>query len=195
MISTSYYDHFNKYFGPIPNGQYEVGLFQYGSRLVPRATFQDNAANFSQTIRHILAHGVNATFVAMDVSASAREEQNAVAPAWRQEQVLHVVLTTPWSSAPQDWDEMLAYQALMTDTVLPALEAITPGSGAYMNEADFRQPDFQAVFFGTKYERLLDIKKRYDPDSFFYVMKGVGSEGWTVMEDGHLCRVGKYCSR
>lgn len=84
---------------------------------------------------------------------------------------------------------MLAYQKFMTETVMPALEAVTPGSGAYMNEADFLQPNFQQAFFGEKYERLLDIKKKYDPDMFFYATKAVGSEVWSVAEDGHMCKV------
>lgn len=162
-------------------------MFQYGGRLVPRSTFQDNAADFSKTIKYILEHGANATFVATDVSSFAAEEKNAVVPAWRQEEVLHVVFTTPWSSKPEDWDKMLAYQELMTDTIMPAIEAITPGSGAYMNEGDFRQPDFQRAFFGSKYERLLNIKKKYDPTFFFYATKGVGSEAWSVAKDGHMC--------
>lgn len=97
---------------------------------------------------------------------------------------------TLWSFDPSKWDQMLAYQRLMTDTVMPALEAVTPGSGAYMNEADFLQPNFQQAFFGDKYERLLAIKKKYDPDMFFYATKAVGSEVWSVAEDGHMCKTG-----
>lgn len=104
--------------------------------------------------------------------------------------VIHSLVYTPWSFDPAEWEEMLAYQKLMTNTVMPALEAVTPGSGAYMNEADFLQPGFQQAFFGSKYKRLLEIKKKYDPDSLFYATKGVGSEAWTVVEDGHMCRTG-----
>lgn len=83
---------------------------------------------------------------------------------------------------------MLAYQELMTDKIMPAMEAVTPGSGAYMNEADFCEPNFHNAFFGSKYERLLAIKNEHDPDMFFYATNGVGSEAWTVTDDGRMCR-------
>ena len=58
-------------------------------------------------------------------------------------------------------------------------------SGAYMNEADVLEPNFREVFFGNaNYERLLRVKKVYDPSDMFIVGAGVGSEKWDA--DG-LC--------
>lgn len=191
--SASYFEHYDTYFGPLPAGQIQVGVDQFGGRLVPRSTFDGNASFFVETLRCILEIGSQQViFVATDVSSFASYEKNALTPGWRANAgpVLHTVPTTPWSFDPADWDTMLANQELMTETIMPALEAITPGAGTYMNEADFRQPDFQRAFFGSKYERLLAVKKIYDPDMFFYVTKGVGSEVWTVAEDGHMCKAG-----
>lgn len=191
----TYLDHYRDldYYGPLPEGNVQVGIAQYGSRLVPRATFEGNTTALVATSRTVLELGANAvTFVAADVSRFASDEKNAVVPAWRADggPVYHAIPTTPWSFDPADWDQMLAYQTLMTETLVPAFEAITPGSGVYMNEGDFRQRNFQVAFFGDKYERLLGIKRRRDPDSFFYATKGVGSEVWTVTEDGHMCKSG-----
>lgn len=190
--TSTYYEYYLTHFGPIPEGFVQVGVAQYGSRLVPLSTFEDNLTEFGQTVRFILDHGVNATFIATDVSPFGGDdfEKNAILPAWRAGggPVALAIFTTPWSFIPEEWSRMLEYQKLMTDTIMPAIEAITPGSGAYMNEADFLQPNFQTVFFGSKYDRLLDIKKRYDPDDFFYVATGVGSEAWKIEEDGHMCR-------
>jgi hypothetical protein len=83
---------------------------------------------------------------------------------------------------------MVADQFQITDEFMPLLEAATPGSGAYENEADFRQPNWQETFFGSNYNRLQEIKSEWDPDSFFYVLKGVGSENWTVSESGRMCK-------
>lgn len=77
----------------------------------------------------------------------------------------------------------------MTNDLVPALEAITPGGGAYLNEADFRQPGFQDVFYGDSYSALLAIKEKYDPEGLFYALTGVGSERWASRPDGRLCRV------
>lgn len=56
-----------------------------------------------------------------------------------------------------------------------------------VNEGDWRQPNFQHTFWGTNYPRLLAIKKKYDPDNFFYATVGVGSEAWVVAKDGRMC--------
>lgn len=83
--------------------------------------------------------------------------------------------------------DMVGWQSKMTEDFVPKLEALTPGSGTYMNEGDFRQPNFQTAFFGDNYERLLSIKNKYDPDHMFYATTAVGSEHWAPQEDGRLC--------
>ncbi|KAJ2891700.1 FAD-binding domain-containing protein [Zalerion maritima] len=179
----SYYEHYDNYFGPLPLGNIGVGIAQYGGRLIPRSV----AGNISDTLRFVAEQGVTWIGVGTDVSGFAPDDQNAVLPTWR-DALVHATLTTPWDfEAP--WEDMIALQDLMTDTIIPALEAVTPGSGAYMNEADFRQPNWQEVFFGDKYDKLLGIKKKYDPTGFFYALKGVGSEDWEVRNDGRLCKV------
>jgi FAD/FMN-containing dehydrogenase len=52
----------------------------------------------------------------------------------------------------------------------------TPGSGSYLNEDNYFEPDWQTSFWGPNYPRLLDIKRKYDPDNMFRVHHGVGSE-------------------
>jgi hypothetical protein len=86
-----------------------------------------------------------------------------------------------------DWDVNIANQALMTNVLLPSLEDLTPGGGAYLNEGDFHQPDFEDVFYGPNYDRLLEIKDKYDPDQIFYGLTAVGSTRWTVADDGRMC--------
>ncbi|CRK16460.1 hypothetical protein BN1723_010990, partial [Verticillium longisporum] len=83
---------------------------------------------------------------------------------------------------------MLEAQRRMTEQFMPQIEAVTPGSGSYMNEADFRQPNWQKTFFGDNYAELLNIKNKWDPEGRLYVLKGVGSESWSVDADGRMCR-------
>jgi FAD/FMN-containing dehydrogenase len=66
-------------------------------------------------------------------------------------------------------------QAAMT-----ALRAAAPDTGAYVNECDYFQPDWQRAFWGPNYPRLSRIKRRYDPDGLFIVHHGVGSEDWSA---------------
>ena len=72
-------------------------------------------------------------------------------------------------------DRRARVQAAMT-----ALRAAAPDTGAYVNECDYFQPDWQRAFWGRNYPRLADIKRRYDPDGLFFVHHGVGSEAWSA---------------
>ena len=51
--------------------------------------------------------------------------------------------------------------------------------GSYISETDFFRPDWREAFWGPNYPRLNAIKDRYDPDGFFFVHHGVGSEDWS----------------
>ncbi|TLD29206.1 hypothetical protein PspLS_04277 [Pyricularia sp. CBS 133598] len=64
----------------------------------------------------------------------------------------------------------------------------SPGTGTYMNEADWGNPLWKEDFYGANWEKLKKIKKDVDPDGVFYCPTCVGSEDW-VVEDGTLCRV------
>jgi FAD/FMN-containing dehydrogenase len=62
---------------------------------------------------------------------------------------------------------------------MAALRAAAPETGAYVNECDYFQQDWQKAFWGPNYPRLSRIKQRWDPDGLFTVHHGVGSESWS----------------
>lgn len=76
----------------------------------------------------------------------------------------------------------------MTDSLMPSLAALSPGAGAYLNEADWRTPDWQELFYGGHYRALGSVKFKYDPDHIFWARTAVGSQRWTQYHDGRLCR-------
>lgn len=55
-------------------------------------------------------------------------------------------------------------------------EIAGPESGAYINEANPYEPEWERVFWGTKYERLLEIKRRIDPTNLFVCNRCVGTD-------------------
>lgn len=77
----------------------------------------------------------------------------------------------------------------MTNALMPALESLTPGGGSYLNEGDFRQPNWQQAFYGEHYEALTAVKDKYDPEQIFYGLTAVGSDRWAIQEDGRLCKI------
>ncbi|KAJ6151513.1 hypothetical protein N7470_007110 [Penicillium chermesinum] len=182
----SYYDHYKAFFGPLPYGNIAVTLFQYGGRLIPREVLDSNPVGISNVLRNLTDSGVAAIVgVALDVS-SFGNQSNAVFPAWR-EAAITIQFGTLWN-ATAPWSEMVADQYKIADDFIPQLEAITPGGGAYENESSFRQHHWKETFFGSTYGRLLAIKKKWDPSSFFYGIKAVGSDAWKVSGSGRMCR-------
>jgi hypothetical protein len=83
--------------------------------------------------------------------------------------------------------DIKAVERSFRDIQLPILEKIAGAhGGAYSNEADVLEDDFQNVFYGSSYARLSRIKSKYDPNDLFIVRTGVGSERW---DSYGLCRV------
>ncbi len=190
--STSYYNHYSFNFGPLPYGSVRLGVDnssgRVGGRLIPRTTALTPLSNaaLGKAARFVAEQGIGWAGVSVNVSSHWSVPQNAVNPAWR-DTLVHVILSSSLNaSAPAQH----GLPDLMTKLVVPALELVTPGSGAYMNEADYQQPNFQREFFGTNYQKLLGIKKKYDPEGLFYAVRAVGSEAWDVTGDGRLCKTG-----
>lgn len=178
----TYYEHYDNYFGPLPQGNIQIGNALHSARFIPRSV----AANISSTWQQVVEAGVTWIGVGVDVSPFGCDETTSVHPGWR-DALVHASVTLPYNfTAPIE--DMVAQADTMTNEIMPLIEAVTPNAGAYSNEGDFQQPDFQHVFWGTNYQKLLAIKKKYDPDNFFYARVTVGSEVWSVAEDGRMCR-------
>lgn len=184
----SYYDHYQQYMGPLPNGNLGVGEFTYGGRLLPRSVLQSNPTDLATALYDITSQGIVAVGVGLDVSKT-NDVDNAIFTHWREAAVTMQIGISYNDTA--SWSQLLAEQQKMTDEINPLLEAVTPGGGTYENESNFLQPNWKEVFFGDNYSKLEQIKSKWDPDHFFYVLKGVGSDYWSVAEDGRMCRAQK----
>ncbi|KAI1431263.1 hypothetical protein GGR50DRAFT_700231 [Xylaria sp. CBS 124048] len=166
----------------------EVNL---GGRLVPTSLIQnDQGKAVANAIRTITDNQAVFAGISMDVSKPPTSA-NAANPYWRQTAFL-AFFGTVYDRT--NFANNLAGQKLVTDVLVPALANLTPNGAAYLNEADFNQPDWQQVFYGENYARLLSIKQKYDPNSVFYGKTAVGSEEWEVDATGRLCKVGGVVS-
>ncbi|KAF3762614.1 FAD-binding domain-containing protein [Cryphonectria parasitica EP155] len=179
---ATYVEHFIHYWGPLPDGVIEIGTAQYGGRLISRS--QITTSKFSAASRALAEDG--ATLIGVGTNVAPFGGDNAVLPAWR-EAIVSAAIQVPFSFT-DPWKDVFAEQDLITYTIDPTIEKATPGSGAYMNEADFRQPDWKQDFFGANYDKLLSIKQKWDPEGLFYCDVAVGSDAWTVAEDGRMCK-------
>jgi FAD/FMN-containing dehydrogenase len=125
---------------------------------------------------------------------------SGVNPAFRSA-VMHCVIYdyAPSSSLPDVTPAAdLAGRARLSQAT-DLLRKVTPGSGAYINEADVLEPNWQQSFFGNNYPKLASIKADWDPWGLFWAPDTPGSENWSVRtadgeptQNGRLCRT---CSR
>ncbi|RSL42419.1 hypothetical protein CEP53_012205 [Fusarium sp. AF-6] len=163
------------------------------SRLLPESALTDDVEKLARVLELIgpsdeaSKAGVSNPRIADSMTASSVAVDNALNPAWR-DTVVHLI-------AKESWKDSLPYTQAnaalddMTNVEGAALRSLAPDSGTYFNEADALEPDWQRAFWGHNYEKLLDIKHKYDPDRVFWCKKCVGSEAWVEQLDGELCRI------
>ncbi|KAJ5991062.1 hypothetical protein N7522_011269 [Penicillium canescens] len=158
------------------------------SRLVSRSFFE--SGNSTQLTKGLagLSFGPEEAVVGVVTGGQVsrnRDIKSGLNPAWR-DTLVHVIIVR-FMSAEMTFEEQEAVASNITQHDVPMLRSLEPGKmGAYGNEADADEVDFQESFWGENYPRLRGIKKLRDPRDLFIVRKGVGSESW---DDSGLCRV------
>lgn len=186
---STYIKHFETNINSLPYGLVPINQIN-GGRLIPRSVVQSNNAALTATLRSMSKDNIfNVAYLALDVSharAGNAPGSNAVLPAWRNA-LLSAVVIKEWNFT-LPLKENMAFETELTDVIMPQLDAIAPGSGTYLNEANFQQKDWKENFYGSNYNRLRRIKKKYDPKDLFYATTAVGSDAWSVAGDGRLCR-------
>ncbi|CAG7966762.1 unnamed protein product [Penicillium nalgiovense] len=181
------------------------------SRLVTRRAIQDTAL-LAQTLEEIgpqftepkvfrcfhpepptmnadrtpLENNVSNPSMSGTMTVSKVPVDNALNPAWR-ETVVHLITKQQWDDT---LPEYVANETIheMTYGKGYALRRLAPDSGAYINEANSYEPDWQWSFWGPNYPRLHAIKQKYDPNNLLWCRKCVGSEGFAQQRNGTLCK-------
>lgn len=185
VTSLPFLEHYQKYFG-IWNPVAQLT----GGRLIPRSVVKNNNAALTSAFRHIVDDSPFAiAIIPLNVGHPTQKKPvapNAVLPAWREALFVAVILAAWNFTAPLDAE--FERQNLLTNILEPSLKAITPGSGTYLSEGDFQNPDWKEDFYGRNYGALRAIKAKYDPGDLLYATTAVGSDAWSVALDGRLCR-------
>ncbi|KAI1407440.1 FAD-binding domain-containing protein [Hypoxylon sp. FL1857] len=185
QYSSAEYPDFLSSYNQIPS-TWNVSDYHMGGRLIPRDLVEDDDSNEALVgaIRHITSQTLMSGVAFNVANAVASPDEVAANPYFRKT-IFSAVIGMPINYT--DWGENKAAQDKITYDLLPALQALTPQGGVYLNEADFQAPDFKSTFYGGNYERLLAIKTKYDPESIFYAKTAVGSDHWEQRPDGRLC--------
>ncbi|TAQ86744.1 hypothetical protein B7494_g4944 [Chlorociboria aeruginascens] len=161
-----------------------AGIFSLlASRLMPRDLFTtpqkvdslvDAVIEGIEKAASLLSLAATQVVFETPVSNLDSNQKTSALPAWR-DALWHVIHVG-------EWEEPLAPAVLENVTgtflqMLDPLKELSPGGGAYFNEAHYREPDWEETFFGANYNRLLQIKNMYDPTHIFDCWKCVGWRG------------------
>jgi Berberine and berberine like len=185
--SKTYYDHFDNYYGPLPHGAEPVTTILY-ARLIPRKVIEnpESNANLVDALRSVVEAGKFLIGCGVFDLRGKHHPDNAVLPAWRDAQAVCIANGFWDFEAPLSHN--LAIKDELADLHAPAMDAATPGSGVYMNEVDpLYKGDWKQAMYGVNYDRLLEIKNKYDPDHLLFGHMSVGSDEFRFDESGRLC--------
>ncbi|KAK4124879.1 FAD-binding domain-containing protein [Parathielavia appendiculata] len=165
-----------------------AGLNSYlGSRLLDRRALTGDLTKTSEALERFANTTVGTAYLLSGNgvhNAKPRGCGNAVLPAWRK---AYVHATTGLNATPLDPASALATREQIRMNV-EGLRQLAPDMGAYVNEADYEEPNWQHEFWGSNYKRLLQIKRKVDPDDVLWCHPCVGNERWEQVDD-RLCRV------
>jgi len=164
-------------FQAVDYSTYVPGDFITGGWLVPRSSFE-GAANiqaYANTLQYLVANTPYAIIQMIGGGAvnSVPVDFDALGPAWRQalvQTIFGLILPEGSNAATRAQYEQRA------SNYTQLIRNLAPASGAYFNEAEVLQPNWQQAVWGDHYERLLETKQLYDPDNTFVCWHCVGSE-------------------
>ncbi|KAF8912207.1 FAD-binding domain-containing protein [Gymnopilus junonius] len=149
------------------------------SRLIPEANHR-TVAGRAQLVTALLNAFNSTVFSQIHMTTpfgfkGTNGSDTSVNPVWRTS-LYQVILVNTWFFNSQLADRKAAYAA--STTAANFLRDITPTSGAYQNEADIHEPNFEQAFWGTSlYNKLLAIKNKYDPKRIFDCWQCIGWKG------------------
>jgi hypothetical protein len=199
--SPQWWPTFAAYAGRVAPGE-GVGNSRMCSRLFPRTNFVDPlSTEFNVTMAAIRSWVEDGgySFHSVDYHASTETAGypgiNSAANPHLRTAIMHATGFDTGSYGPGTTAEQQISQQKRLMQFAQKWRDASPTSGAYMNEANTEEPDFQDAFYGSNYARLLKIKRARDPWWAFYAVTGVGSEEWVVegtnglpTQQGRLCR-------
>jgi hypothetical protein len=184
-VHSNFLDHFNAFTESPPIN------ITMAARMIPASLVQDDDRldTLISTMRTLTDEQGVFALVSNNVSLSRTgvvAGSNSVLPAWRDTLFLanfgrYVANGKLWAGLSADQTQVNNWQTLLRDQ--------TPGGGAYASEATFNDATWKEDYYGANYDRLLSIKRAYDPEGLFWANTAVGSDAnWVAQPDGRLCR-------
>lgn len=158
-----------------------------GGRIITKRDIRENAAGVVRAYRTAVDAGAFVVGHVVGPGTAAPVVDNAINPVWRDAASFSITFVNVAGNAPLS--EKARAQHVITDVVGAALRRAAPHGGAYVNEGDLEEPNWQHAYWGSHYPRLRELKRVWDPTGLFYARTTPGTEDWEVIDTGtKLCR-------
>jgi FAD/FMN-containing dehydrogenase len=169
------------------DGEVAEFIYSYQSRWLPESLFHpDSRSKLVQTLFDASRHAslrlqINKGLAGAAPEAIARDRKTSIHPAVFDAATIVIVA----ARKPQTFPGVAGHAPNLGEgrrvvgrlnKAMQIIRDATPGSAAYGNESDYFEQDWKRVFYGDHYDRLLAIKRKYDPGNLFRVHHGVGSD-------------------
>ncbi|KAK2850642.1 hypothetical protein FQN49_005465 [Arthroderma sp. PD_2] len=143
-----------------------------GSRLVNRHALTDRASDLVDLMFDYPTFGPGFNFIGQ---VNSDERDNTASHSSYKESRALLSFSANWTDDAPEEEKRRAKMTLIELTKRFA-EIVGKDTGTYLNEANPYEPDWQNVFWGEKYARLLSIKRRIDPKNLFVCNRCVGTD-------------------
>ncbi|KAJ7920463.1 hypothetical protein B0H13DRAFT_1605427 [Mycena leptocephala] len=142
------------------------------SRLISKTNFQTHGSRISLVAALQATNDAAPGMLILLVPPVSYKSQGgtSVTDAWRSS-VYHVTATSSWAWNATTSEKRAAYRS--ASNAIENLRRITPDA-AYLNEADVYEPNHEVTFWGSHYQELLRIKRKYDPRQLLDCWQCVG---------------------
>ncbi|RBR10787.1 uncharacterized protein FIESC28_09318 [Fusarium coffeatum] len=157
------------------------------TRLISRKTVTERTEEFAAVYKkigptkHAPPNGLSNLSMSGTLTISPKPVNNSLHPSWRNTTV-HLITGQGWTDSTNE-TEVRNIIHDVTYRKLALMRELDPVQGAYLNEANPIEPDWQRSFWGPNYARLRDIKEKYDPEGILWCPRCVGSEDWVQRQD------------
>ncbi|CAE6399460.1 unnamed protein product [Rhizoctonia solani] len=176
LVTSMHSTFYDMYATHIQAAPAEVVPFWFGTRLVSR---NDLAAKSKDLVKYIFGDRasqiVSFNLIGGGAVSEVDPESTGLNPQWRRDALLSWQFITAWS-VNSSAEEIKQLQANVTKVVQEFGKVTGLEDAAYFNEADPHEPQWKKSFFGSHYDRLLEIKQKIDPAGLFMCNRCVGSD-------------------
>ncbi|CEJ92412.1 hypothetical protein VHEMI08067 [[Torrubiella] hemipterigena] len=161
------------------------GILFPASRLISRMTMnsEDGRAKLMEVVKDHAAHG-GRMYGSVDVPTIFKHQANSTSgtPGWYKS-IWHFHPTVTWTWNSTLPERQKAVKRL--NTLTKNLEAVSPDTGSYLNEANPFTANWKEAYWGMgNYNRLLAIKKQVDPSRLLLCWRCIG---WEESDEQNNC--------